>query len=137
MDAKKTYLEIAGQSLNETSIQRLESILNTANKLDCKGSVKIRKEALDNYLKFLQISKRDQSNVGVFFLINGELVTSEPLNNGTTIDMVFEANRVTILSDGIEEFFNCNERDMKIASATLNEVLSRSRSLLALKNQMV
>lgn len=137
MDVKKTYLEIAGQSLNETSIQRLESILNTANKLDCKGSVKIRKEALDNYLKFLQISKRDQSNVGVFFLINGELVTSEPLNNGTTIDMVFEANRVTILSDGIEEFFNCNERDMKIASATLNEVLSRRKSSLASKDKMI
>lgn len=137
MDAKKTYLEIAGQYLNETSIQRLENILNTSNSLNSKDLTIIRKKVLDNYLKFLQISKRDQSNVSVFFWTNGELVTSESLNNGATIDMVFETDRVTILSDRIEEFFNCNDRDMEIASATLNEVLSRSRSLLALKNKMV
>lgn len=137
MDAKKTYLEIAGQYLNETSIQRLENILNAANSLSSKDLTIIKKKVLDNYLKFLQISKRDQSNVSVFFGTNGELVTSELLNNGATIDMVFETDRVTILSDRIEEFFNCNEHDMEIASATLNEVLSRSRSLLALKNKMV
>lgn len=104
MDAKKTYLEIAGQYLNETSIQRLENILNATNSLNSKDLTIIRKKVLDNYLKFLQISKRDQSNVSVFFGTNGELVTSEVLNNGTTIDMVFETDRVTILSDRIEEF---------------------------------
>jgi len=104
MDAKKTYLEIAGQYLNETSIQRLENILNATNSLKSKDLTLIRKKVLDNYLKFLQISKRDQSNVSVFFGTNGELVTSEVLNNGTTIDMVFETDRVTILSDRIEEF---------------------------------
>lgn len=137
MDAKKTYLKIAGQALSKTSIQRLGRVVNTANNLDSKDLTIIRKKVLDNYLKFLQISKRDQSNVSVFFWTNGELVTSELLNNGATIDMVFETDRVMILSDRIEEFFNCNERDMEIASATLNEVLSRSRSLLALKNKMV
>lgn len=124
MNAKDTYLKIANQSLNERQFKRLERLMSTESDWDGEGAEAMKEKALKNYLTYLHFSNRSQEKTSLFLGHNGEVVISEMLDNGSTIDIVFGDVLIELATDDVEMSYTSSEEDLSNLADIVKEMLN-------------
>lgn len=124
MNAKDTYLKIANQSLNERQFKRLERLMSAESDWDGEGAETMKEKALKNYLTYLQFSNRSQEKTSLFLGHNGEVVISEMLENGSTIDIVFGDVLIELATDDVEMSYTSSEEDLSNLADIVKEMLN-------------
>lgn len=124
MNAKDTYLKIANQSLNERQFKRLERLMSTESDWDGEGAEAMKEKALKNYLTYLHFSNRSQEKTSLFLGHNGEVVISEMLDNGSTIDIVFGDVLIELATDDVEMSYTSSEEDLSNLADSVKEMLN-------------
>lgn len=124
MNAKDTYLKIANQSLNERQFKRLERLMSTESDWDGEGAEAMKEKALKNYLTYLHFSNRSQEKTSLFLGHNGEVVISEMLDNGSTLDIVFGDVLIELATDDVEMSYTSSEEDLSNLADSVKEMLN-------------
>lgn len=124
MNAKDTYLKIANQSLNERQFKRLERLMSAESDWDGEGAEAMKEKALKNYLTYLHFSNRSQEKTSLFLGHNGEVVISEMLDNGSTLDIVFGDVLIELATDDVEMSYTSSEEDLSNLADSVKEMLN-------------
>lgn len=124
MNAKDTYLKIANQSLNERQFKRLERLMSTESDWDGEGAEAMKEKALKNYLTYLHFSNLSQEKTSLFLGHNGEVVISEMLDNGSTLDIVFGDVLIELATDDVEMSYTSSEEDLSNLADSVKEMLN-------------